>query len=91
VIGRGVHTGMDRLRDAITGAPRLTHDVRRTKNDFFAVVAKALGMDMRRILPVSGDSNERAREPLDDGNSFVAIKHGVDLAYGRNLHQLAAA
>jgi len=54
------------------------------RDDLFATVADALGIDKLRVLVVDEDVRAAEREQWDDANNFLAIAPGVVVGYDRN-------
>jgi arginine deiminase len=69
----------DRLHDR---EPAELHIERR--EDLFATIAEALGLDSVHVLSADTDARAAEREQWDDANNFLAIAPGVVVGYERN-------
>jgi arginine deiminase len=54
------------------------------RDDLFATVADAMGIDKLRVLVVDEDVRAAEREQWDDANNFLALAPGVVVGYDRN-------
>jgi arginine deiminase len=54
------------------------------RDDLFATIADALGIDRLRVLSADEDVRAAEREQWDDANNFLAIAPGVVVGYERN-------
>jgi arginine deiminase len=55
------------------------------RDDLFATIAEALGIDKLRVLAADDDVPAAQREQWDDANNFLAVSPGVVLGYDRNV------
>lgn len=55
------------------------------RDDLFATIADALGLDQVRILSADEDASAAEREQWDDANNFLAVAPGVVVGYDRNV------
>jgi arginine deiminase len=55
------------------------------REDLFAVIADALGIDKVRVLCADEDSRAAEREQWDDANNYLAVAPGVVFGYDRNV------
>jgi len=75
-----------RVHSLRPGTREGTLDVRTEVESLVAVVAKALGHKMLRVVATGGDAYESQREQWDDGNNLLALAPGVVMAYDRNTY-----
>jgi arginine deiminase len=61
-------------------------DVIEEKTSFLDVVAKALNLDLLRIVETGGDPYASERQQWDSGNNVLAAAPGVVYAYDRNTY-----
>jgi arginine deiminase len=54
------------------------------RDDLFATIAEALGVDKVSVFSADEDSRAAEREQWDDANNFLAVSPGVVLGYERN-------
>ena len=54
------------------------------RDDLFAVVADALGIEKVRVLSADEDARAAEREQWDDANNFLTVAPGVVVGYERN-------
>ncbi|WP_405953633.1 arginine deiminase [Streptomyces phaeochromogenes] len=54
------------------------------RDDLFATIADALGLDKLRILSADEDARAAEREQWDDANNFLTVAPGVVVGYERN-------
>ena len=54
------------------------------REDLFAAIADALGIDKVTVLAADEDSRAAEREQWDDANNFLAVAPGVVIGYERN-------
>jgi arginine deiminase len=54
------------------------------RDDLFATIAEALGIDKVRVLAAEDDLPAAQREQWDDANNFLTISPGVVMGYDRN-------
>lgn len=54
------------------------------RDDLFATVAEALGVDKVTVLAADEDARAAEREQWDDANNFLAVAPGVVVGYERN-------
>ena len=54
------------------------------RDDLFAVIAEALGIDKLRVLSADEDARAAEREQWDDANNFLTLAPGVIVGYERN-------
>ena len=54
------------------------------RDDLFAAIADALGIDKVRVLSADEDARAAEREQWDDANNFLAVSPGVVFGYERN-------
>jgi arginine deiminase len=54
------------------------------RDDLFATIAEALGLDKVRVLSADEDARAAEREQWDDANNFLTIAPGVVVGYERN-------
>ncbi len=54
------------------------------RDDLFATIAGALGLDGLRVLSAEEDARAAEREQWDDANNFLTVAPGVVLGYERN-------
>lgn len=54
------------------------------RDDLFATIADALGMDRVRVLSADEDARAAEREQWDDANNFLTVAPGVVVGYERN-------
>lgn len=54
------------------------------RDDLFATVAEALGLDKIRVLSADEDARAAEREQWDDANNFLTVAPGVVVGYERN-------
>ncbi len=54
------------------------------RDDLFAAVAEALGIDKLRVLVTNEDARSAEREQWDDANNFLTVAPGVVVGYDRN-------
>ena len=55
------------------------------RDDLFATIAEALGIDKVRVLAADDDVAAAQREQWDDANNFLTVSPGVVLGYDRNV------
>jgi arginine deiminase len=61
-------------------------DVIEEKNSFLDVLAKALNLDLLRVVETGGDPYATERQQWDSGNNVLAAAPGVVYAYDRNTY-----
>jgi len=61
-------------------------DVIEEKTSFLDVVAKALNLDLLRVVETGGDPYATERQQWDSGNNVLAAAPGVVYAYDRNTY-----
>jgi arginine deiminase len=54
------------------------------RDDLFAAIAEALGVDKVRVLSADEDARAAEREQWDDANNFLTVAPGVVVGYERN-------
>lgn len=54
------------------------------RDDLFATIADALGVDKLRVLSADEDARAAEREQWDDANNFLTLAPGVVVGYERN-------
>lgn len=54
------------------------------RDDVFATIADALGLDKVLVLSADEDTSAAAREQWDDANNFLTVAPGVVIGYDRN-------
>ncbi|MDO9378998.1 MAG: arginine deiminase [Nocardioidaceae bacterium] len=54
------------------------------RDDLFATIAEALGVDKLRVLVADEDRRAAEREQWDDANNFLTLSPGVVVGYERN-------
>ena len=54
------------------------------RDDLFATIADALGIDKVRVLSADEDARAAEREQWDDANNFLTVAPGVVIGYERN-------
>ena len=54
------------------------------RDDLFATIADALGVDKVRVLSADEDTRAAEREQWDDANNFLTVSPGVVFGYERN-------
>jgi arginine deiminase len=54
------------------------------REDLFATIAEALGLDAVTVLAADEDTRAAQREQWDDANNFLAVAPGVVVGYERN-------
>jgi len=54
------------------------------RDDLFATIADALGLDKLRVLSADEDARAAQREQWDDANNFLTLAPGVVVGYERN-------
>ncbi len=54
------------------------------REDVFAAIAEALGVEKLRVLSADEDARAAEREQWDDANNFLAVAPGVVMGYERN-------
>ncbi|MEU3465584.1 arginine deiminase [Streptomyces sp. NPDC006733] len=54
------------------------------RDDLFATIADALGLDKIRVLSAEEDARAAEREQWDDANNFLTLAPGVVVGYERN-------
>jgi arginine deiminase len=54
------------------------------RDDLFATIADALGLDKVRVLSADEDARAAEREQWDDANNFLTVSPGVVFGYERN-------
>jgi arginine deiminase len=54
------------------------------RDDLFATIAEALGLDKIRVLSADEDLRAAQREQWDDANNFLTVAPGVVVGYERN-------
>ena len=54
------------------------------RDDLFAVIADAMGLDQVRVLSAEQSARAAEREQWDDANNFLAVAPGVVIGYERN-------
>ncbi|MBC8092711.1 MAG: arginine deiminase [Pseudonocardia sp.] len=54
------------------------------RDDLFATIADALGLDKLRVLVADEDTRTAQREQWDDANNFLTVAPGVVVGYERN-------
>jgi arginine deiminase len=54
------------------------------RDDLFATIADALGVDEVQVLSADEDARAAEREQWDDANNFLAVAPGVVIGYERN-------
>ncbi|NEA70494.1 arginine deiminase [Streptomyces sp. SID13588] len=54
------------------------------RDDLFATIADALGLDKIRVLSADEDARAAEREQWDDANNFLTVAPGVVVGYERN-------
>jgi len=81
-LGTWVITPVDaeEVVDADTGG---LHVERR--DDLFATIADALGLEEIRVLVADEDTRAAEREQWDDANNFLTVAPGVVIGYERNV------
>ena len=62
-----------------TGALHVEH-----RDDLFAAIADALGLDKVRVLVTNEDTRAAEREQWDDANNYLTVAPGVVVGYDRN-------
>lgn len=55
------------------------------RDDLFAAIAHALGIDKVRVLSADQSARAAEREQWDDANNFLAVAPGVVVGYERNI------
>jgi arginine deiminase len=54
------------------------------RDDLFAAIAEALGVEKLRVLSADEDARAAEREQWDDANNFLTVAPGVVMGYERN-------
>lgn len=72
-------TDPDEVIEHDTGGLHVEH-----RDDLFAAIADALGIDKVRVLAAEEDARAAEREQWDDANNFLAVAPGVVVGYDRN-------
>jgi arginine deiminase len=55
------------------------------RNDLFATIADALGLETIRVLVADEDTRAAEREQWDDANNFLTVAPGLVIGYERNV------
>ncbi|WP_380156280.1 arginine deiminase [Kineococcus sp. R86509] len=72
-------TDLEEIVEVDTGGLHVEH-----RDDLFATIAEALGLDRVRVLVADEDSRSAEREQWDDATNFLALAPGVVVGYDRN-------